>query len=102
GVTDSGNFEHGSNVLHLTGSPEEIANRYNLSVDDLWKRLNPLKNKLLDARKNRIHPGCDDKILTSWNALMISSFVSGWKILQEKQYLESAINATNFILKNML
>lgn len=91
GVTESGNFEHGKTVLAMRGEstvvPEAI-------------RLN--KQKLYEARKKRIAPGLDDKILTSWNALMISAFVRGFEVTQKKQYLTSAENCARFILKNLV
>lgn len=102
GVTDRGNFEHRQSVLYLTDSPEALAKRFNLSLDDFWKRLDALGSKLLAERSKRIAPGRDEKVLTSWNALMVSSFTFGYRITQDKRYLEAATKAANFIIDKLL
>jgi uncharacterized protein len=53
--------------------------------------------KLFEVRNKRVRPGQDDKVLTSWNGLMISAFAKGYKITGNKKYLDAAINAVNFI-----
>ena len=68
GVTESGNFEHGTTVLHLClTDPKFLAD------------LSALEKTLLNEREKRIHPGLDDKSLTAWNALMISGL--SWSAL---------------------
>jgi len=57
--------------------------------------------KLLQKRATRIRPGCDDKILTSWNALMVKGMVTAAFTFNNDRYLVSAENALKFILKNM-
>lgn len=101
GCTDRGNFEHGTSVLHLVDSPENIVTRYDITEERFWKRLHPAREKLLVEREKRVRPGRDDKVLTSWSALMISAFVDGYRVLGEKRYLDTAIKATNFILDQM-
>ena len=101
GVRPSGNFEHGTSVLHLTNSPEGLARRFEMSVEAFWSKLNPLKEKLLTARDKRVRPGRDEKVLTSWNALMISSLVDGYKVLKDERYLKAARDAAGFILANL-
>lgn len=91
GVTLSGNFEHGKTVLALRG--------HSTVVPDAIRQA---KQKLYDVRKKRIAPGLDDKILTSWNALMISAFVRGFEVTQKSLYLETAKNCARFILKNLV
>jgi uncharacterized protein len=60
-----------------------------------------LNKTLLDVRGKRIHPHLDDKILTSWNGLMISAFAKGYQVLGEKRFLEAAKRSADFILKSM-
>ncbi len=100
-VTEKGNFEHGYNILHLSQSEEALAKANSISKDELWKRIDLLKEKLFAARENRIRPQTDDKILTNWNSLMISAFVAGYKILQNQKYLDIAKSGAKFILENM-
>lgn len=102
GVTARGNFEHGTSALHLSDSPESLCKRLDLSADQFWARLKPLNNKLLELRGKRIAPGRDEKVLTSWNSLMISSLVLGYQILQEPRYLKAAADCANFLSSNML
>jgi uncharacterized protein len=100
-VSDRGNFEHGKSVLHLAESPENMVARYDITMERFWARLNPLREKLLAERDKRVRPGRDDKVLTSWNALMISAFVDGYRVLGEQKYLDTAVRAANFILDKM-
>lgn len=102
GVSVHGNFEHGTNALHFPRSPEELASEAGISVEDLFARLNPLKKVLLDKRAKRVRPGRDEKVLTSWNSLMISAYVHGYVVTREKKYLEEAKDAANFIFENLM
>jgi uncharacterized protein YyaL (SSP411 family) len=69
GVTARGNFE-GKNILELRGSLEER------------EALAEARRKLFEARKARIHPGRDDKVLTSWNGLMLAAFAEAARVLK--------------------
>ncbi|MGB9430053.1 MAG: thioredoxin domain-containing protein [Gammaproteobacteria bacterium] len=59
--------------------------------------LQSARTKLLAARQNRVRPGLDDKILTSWNGLMIRGMALAGRLLDEPRYIESALRATDFI-----
>jgi uncharacterized protein YyaL (SSP411 family) len=101
GITANGNFEHNTNALHLPDGPEKAAASSNLSIDEFWSKLAPISSKLLKIRNQRIHPGLDEKVLTSWNSLMISAFVTGYKVIGERKYFEVAKTAAQFILDNL-
>jgi uncharacterized protein YyaL (SSP411 family) len=73
GVTENGNWEH-TNVLSRVVSDELIATQLGLEQDDLDCRLEACVIKLFAAREKRIKPALDDKILTSWNGLMLQAF----------------------------
>ncbi len=100
-VSKIGSFEHGTSVLMLSGSPESLAQKYELTEDSLWGRLHPLRQKLLTAREGRVRPGRDEKVLTSWNSLMISSFVDGYRVLKDERYLKVSSDAAHFILNQL-
>ncbi len=102
GVTDGGNFEHGKSVLYFSVTPEEIASQYRMSDQEFWARLNPLKMKLFEAREQRVRPGRDEKMLTSWTSLMISGYVDGYKFTGEQKYLQIATAAANFVISKLL
>ncbi|PWT96737.1 MAG: thioredoxin domain-containing protein [Candidatus Melainabacteria bacterium] len=102
GASKQGNFEHESNILHLSDSPEALAGKHKMTVEALWQKLTPLKEKVLAARQKRVPPGRDEKVLTSWNSLMASSFIKGYEITGNDKYLKTAKATVNFILKEMV
>lgn len=101
GVTESGNFEHGTNILHLSKSPEKLGKELTMPQDKFFWELDRLSSILLAYREKRIRPGLDEKVLTSWNSLMISAFVQGYQVTGEEKYLDIARSAMNFILDNL-
>ncbi|MFM1921787.1 MAG: hypothetical protein RLZZ303_3421 [Candidatus Hydrogenedentota bacterium] len=94
-VRAEGNFDshepyhEGLNILHLGGA------------SNLEPRLAPLRARLLEARGARVRPGLDDKVLTSWNGLMISSLALGAQAFQEARYAEAAREAALFFRERM-
>lgn len=96
GVTQGGNFD-GRNILHVSVPVEELARKLSGSATDVYRIIENGRNKLLQLREKRIKPGRDEKILTSWNGLMISAFAKGYKVTGENAYLNAARRAVNFI-----
>ena len=101
GVTPQGNFEGGRSVLHIASSLEKISELYGIKIPDLRVLLEEGRKKLFAEREKRIKPGRDEKILTSWNSLMISSFVDGFKVTGDAKYLDGGKEAVRFILQAM-
>ncbi|OEF99971.1 thioredoxin [Vulcanibacillus modesticaldus] len=102
GVTEKGNFE-GKNILNLINRQvESIAKRKGMTVDELNLMMEKSRQKLFAYREQRIHPHKDDKILTSWNGLMISALAKGYAVLQDQEYLEMANNAVEFIEQRLV
>ncbi|XWX61017.1 thioredoxin domain-containing protein [Desulfitobacterium sp. AusDCA] len=96
-ITPQGNFE-GKSIPHLLPSDlNELAEKYHLSPESLKKRLENSRQKLWEVREKRIHPHKDDKILTSWNGLMIAALAKGGQILGNKTYVKAAERAVHFI-----
>ena len=56
---------------------------------------------MLKARSKRVRPALDDKILTSWNALMLKGYVDAYRIFDEQKFLDVALKNADFILKNI-
>lgn len=101
GVTDAGNFE-GKNILHQIGiSLSAVAVRHGMGMDELEQKLEEARRKLFQAREQRVRPHRDDKILTSWNALMIVALSRGARVLGERRYADAAEGAARFILKTL-
>lgn len=100
-VTDGGNWE-GANILCNNINVSTVAFNFGLTEDQVREILSSCSKKLLDVRSKRIWPGLDDKILTSWNALMITAFAKGYRVTGNSKYLEAAQNCISFIEKNLL
>lgn len=96
GVTEGGNFE-GRNILHISRSITEIARKYGQSPDEIKHALQHTSKRLFTIREGRTKPGRDDKILTSWNSLMISAFTNVYRITNNDMYLRHAVKAIEFI-----
>jgi len=88
-VSSVGNWENGSNILFVSAIEEKPDN------------LNSIKAQLLKERSKRIRPALDDKILTSWNALMIKAYIDAYRVFDNDQYLDRALKAADFILENV-
>jgi len=98
GVEDDGNVQHdphgeftGQNILYL----RQMADPY------IATQLEEAKSTLLQLRAKRVRPHLDDKILTAWNALMISAFAKAAQVLEEPRYLAAAQRALDFIISRM-
>ncbi|MDH3881811.1 MAG: thioredoxin domain-containing protein, partial [Desulfobacteraceae bacterium] len=108
GVKPEGNAEfdpfnefRGKNILFNAHSIDEVAKKFDLSKEDIETSLIQSKLKLLAVRSKRHRPHLDDKVLTSWNGLMISALSRSYQVLGEKRYLEAARNAAIFLRKNL-
>jgi uncharacterized protein YyaL (SSP411 family) len=98
-VTENGNWD-GSNILWVTGATvyDKSNNHTSLFTE---QQLNESLSKLFEYRKLRIAPALDDKILTSWNAIMAIGYLDAFEALGSKEYLNTALNTGNFIVNNM-
>ena len=91
----------GTNIPHLRKSLDTYAQEKNLDPKGFRKKVNSLKTKLFTAREKRIHPQKDDKVLTDWNGLMISTFAQSAKVLNNIEYLKAAQKAADFCLSEL-
>lgn len=94
-ITFKGNFE-GKNIPNLinTDLKDKENETLNIKIEELRKRL-------FNHREKRVHPQKDDKILTSWNGLMIASLAYGGRAFRDKKYTEAAENALNFVFSKL-
>lgn len=99
-ITEIGNFEH-KNILHVQTPAELFAKKLSMDQGELEDILAEGKRKLFEVREERIKPGLDDKILTSWNGLMIRSMAMGYQILGDERYREAAEKSAKFILSEL-
>lgn len=99
GVSDQGNFEH-SNILHLPVTLETLAKSEGLPLTELSDRVDRIRESLYQAREKREHPLRDQKILTAWNGMMITSLAQAGVLLEEPRYTKAAAGAAQFIWQN--
>jgi uncharacterized protein YyaL (SSP411 family) len=97
GVTEDGNFE-GKNILNTKYTPDETAEILKISVERLLEVIEKGKRILFEHREKRIRPFRDEKILTSWNGLMIATFAEASVILDLPEYMEIAEKNATFLL----
>ena len=91
----------GSNIPHLKKTLAEYARLKEENLNELNLKLEKIRNSLFQAREKRIHPQLDDKVLTDWNGLMISAFARSGQALNNKEYIDRAMQAANFCLKEL-
>ncbi|MDE2781238.1 MAG: thioredoxin domain-containing protein [Chloroflexota bacterium] len=96
GVTDAGNFE-GSNILNIHQAPEAFALEHGISEDDLESAIVRARPLLLEEREKRVHPFRDDKVIASWNGLMLRAFAEAGAALGRRDYVEAAAANAGFI-----
>jgi hypothetical protein len=108
GVAEHGNVSNDpheefadKNILYEAHTVEETAAHFSEPVEAVGKALLEVERSLLAVRSTRVRPHLDDKILTSWNGLMISALAKGGAALAERRYIEAAIRAADFVLARM-
>ena len=99
-VSREGNFEE-KNILHVDKPLDTFAKLEGIKSEELQELLRTAREKLFEVREKRIHPYKDDKILTSWNGLMIAAFAKGAQALHEPKYAQAAMRATDFVLNTL-
>jgi uncharacterized protein YyaL (SSP411 family) len=96
GLDRAANFE-GRWHLHTFVETAQLAKEFNLSETEVQTRLDELRRRLFARREQRVRPGRDEKILTSWNGLMIKGMVAAGRYFGNQRYIESATYALDFI-----
>ena len=101
-----GNFSNphcppGTNIPHRTQPLAESAGELGLEEDELRSRLETARQRLFEAREQRVHPYKDDKILTDWNGLMVAALAKAARALDEPEYAGAAQRAADFVLTRM-
>ncbi|MEZ6047694.1 MAG: thioredoxin domain-containing protein [Planctomycetaceae bacterium] len=99
-VSAGGNWE-GHNILNRPRDWDDVARDFNLSREELEAQMQAAREKLFNEREKRIHPGRDEKILASWNGLMIATFAQAGMAFDDERYLKAAVSGADFIWNNM-
>lgn len=100
GVSDEGNFE-GSNILTVPVALEKILAESGRDSDELLGDIFRIRTVLLEARSQRIPPGIDDKVLTSWNALMMKAFAEAGAVFQNEKWISVARKNARLLLDQL-
>ena len=99
-ITAEGNFE-GRNILHRTVSADEAARLFKMSPEDMRGALDEIRSRLFQARKPRIKPARDDKILAAWNGMMVSALAEGFRALGDERYLKATERTIDFVMTRL-
>ncbi len=101
-ISDEGNWEEGHNILWRTKDDKVLAELLGMTVGSLMNKIHSAKEKLFRYREQRVRPGLDDKILCSWNALMLKALVDAYRVFQEDDFLTLALRNADFIQDNFI
>ncbi|MDB5029665.1 thioredoxin domain-containing protein [Mucilaginibacter sp.] len=102
-ITDEGNWEEEqTNILFKRGIDTELAEAIGISVDEMLDSVTASRKKLFEYRSKRIRPGLDNKILASWNGLMLKGLCDAYRAFNEAEYLDLALKNANFIIINLI
>ena len=98
-ITQTGNWEE-TNILRILKPADEFAGNHKLNITHFTKQMDGCLQKLKTERTKRTRPGLDDKVILSWNALMLKAVAKAGVVLQNEKYKAVAITNFNFIWKN--
>ena len=108
-IDSDGNFEeettkkkNGKNIIFLEDELSSFSSIFSIDADFIMSEASRIKQKLKLSRNKRVRPYLDDKILTDWNSLMISSLSKAALNFNNKNYLNSAVNSFEFLKRRMV
>ena len=99
-ITEEGNWE-GNSIPRIIMKKSSLSNFLKIPEDKMNESLSNSRIKVKDYRNSRIPPGTDDKVIVSWNGLMISSLAKASSVLGKKEYFDAADKAVDFIIQKM-
>jgi uncharacterized protein YyaL (SSP411 family) len=100
-ATPEGNWE-GTNILWAQDDDTAFAEKHNITPDQLIRQLANARNHLAEARKQRPAPHRDEKVILSWNAMLVSAYAKAYQALGDASYREKAVFHLQFLLENLL
>jgi hypothetical protein len=100
-ISECGNFEHGTSILHVDDDVTTIARRLQVTPEKLDEVIAVGKATLFLAREQRIKPARDEKILTAWNGLMLRSFAEAARAFRREDYQQVAVRNAEFLLTHL-
>jgi len=100
-ISELGNWEKSKNILYKSGNEYDIQKKYGIDEKQLKDIITDSKHALNKIRNKRIRPAIDTKIITSWNALMLTAYIEAFNTFGDVKFLNNAIKNGEFILSNM-
>ena len=101
GVTAGGNFE-GKSILFVARAPADVAASAGVSEEELEETIGRAKQRLYDARARRVWPGRDEKILASWNGLMLRAVAEAARVFDNDAWRALALRNAEFLFSAMV
>jgi len=101
-INSYGMWEDQHYVLIRSESDVDFVKENDISIDELIKKKQNWRDLLLTSREKRMRPRLDNKILTSWNALMLKGYVDAYRVFGEPKFLQIAKKNATFLIKNLL
>ena len=101
-VSESGNWEHGNNILYRDIPLNGTSGKFDMSDSELSGRLNRAEQRLLTVRSERIRPGLDDKIIAGWNGLVLKGLCDSYNAFNDDLFLNAAVKNAWFIKNRMI
>jgi uncharacterized protein len=108
-VTPAGNWEGDHHhpperpisIPRVTRPLEEVAAELGVPADRLAEAVRRGRERLYEHRSTRVAPALDDKVLTSWNAMMLRAFAEAARVLERDDYREAAVRNAEFLLREL-
>jgi uncharacterized protein len=101
GVTERGNFEHGTSILHISATPLQVATRLGVTEVELLAALERGRRVLFEARTRRVRPARDEKVLAAWNGMMLRAIAEAARVFNRADFLAAAVRNASFLLDVM-
>ena len=101
-VNAYGFWEHNNYHLIKNSSDKDFCAKNNLSFSEFKNKVIEWKSTLLKERSKRKYPRLDDKILTSWNGIMLKGYVDAYRVFEKEHFLNIALKNAQFLEVNML
>lgn len=98
----SGNWETQKNIPFRSGTVRSFADQYDLDIEELNDLVKSANLRLLKAREERIRPGLDDKILTSWNGLVLTGLCHAFAVFRDQKYLIAAQDLVSYFKREII
>ena len=100
-ITKEGNWEEeGINIFLRKVDDAELAAKLGMSADELIRKIMDSKQKIFQVRSSRIRPGLDNKILASWNGMMLKAYTDAYRVFANEKFLQNALKSAEFITRN--